>query len=140
MTSPPQTAETRTSQVSNTFSTKADLFTNIQTKPLTYKERHEADVNVKFKDDGQILDDDTTIAAGGDTFRLGDCRNVQSTASDTRGYILFQRSEEGTCALTWPVTGCLEGGSRRGVEGKRGSAGVPTQDGAESVEGGNLID
>jgi hypothetical protein len=103
-----------TSQNTNdTVRVKADYFTGIKTRPLTYKEPHEADVNLKFKDDGKTLDPSTTINVGGTTFNLGECDNLQATASVGRGYVLFQRPEEGTCAVVWPFTGELEGGRQR---------------------------
>jgi hypothetical protein len=103
-----------TSQNTNdTVRVKADYFTGIKTRPLTYKEPHEADVNLKFKDDGKTLDPSTTINVGGTTFNLGECHNLQATASIGRGYILFQRPTEGSCAVVWPVTGELEGGRQR---------------------------
>jgi hypothetical protein len=92
---------------------KADYFTGIKTRPLTYKEHHDADANLKFNDDGKTLDPSTTIDLGGTIFNLGECDNLQATASIGRGYVLFQRPSEGTCAVVWPVTGQLEGGRQR---------------------------
>jgi hypothetical protein len=112
-----------TSQNTNaTIRIKADYFTGIKTRPLTYKEPHEADVNLKFKDDGKTLDPKTTINVGGTTFNLGECNNLQATASIGRGYVLFQKRNEGTCAVVWPVTGELEGGRQRTSNEQDGEA------------------
>jgi len=92
---------------------KADYFTGIKIRPLTYKEHHEVEVNLRFKDDGETLDPDTTIHFGGDTFRYGEGNNSQATASVGGGYVVLQRPTEGTCALVWPATGELEGGRQR---------------------------
>jgi hypothetical protein len=106
----------------DTIRIKADYFTGIKTRPLTYKEPHEAEVNLKFKDDGKTLDPNTTISVGGTTFNLGECENIQATASIGRGYVLFQRPTEGTCAVVWPVTGELEGGRQRTSNEQDGEA------------------
>jgi hypothetical protein len=97
----PEGSQAPTQNTNDTVRIKADYFTDIKTRPLTYKEPHEADVNLKFNDDGKTLDPNTTINVGGTTFNLG------------RGYVLFQRPTEGTCAVVWPVTGELEGGRQR---------------------------
>ena len=100
----------------NTYDTvrvKSDYFTGIKTRPLTWGKHHEADVNLKFNDDGKTLDPDTTVDFGPTTFCLGECTNLQATASIGRGHVLFQRPSEGTCAVVWPVTGELEGGQQR---------------------------
>jgi hypothetical protein len=109
----PEGSQAPTQNTNDTVRIKADYFTDIKTRPLTYKEPHEADVNLKFKDDGKTLDPSTTISVGGTTFNLGECDNLQATASIGRGYVLFQRPTEGTCAVVWPVTGELEGGRQR---------------------------
>jgi hypothetical protein len=109
----PEGSQAPTQDTNDTVRIKADYFTDIKTRPLTYKEPHEADVNLKFNDDGKTLDPSTTINVGGTTFNLSECNNLQATASVGRGYILFQRPTEGTCAVVWPVTGELEGGRQR---------------------------
>lgn len=109
----PEGSQAPTQNTNDTVRVKADYFTDIKTRPLTYKEPHEADVSLKFNDDGKTLDPSTTINVGGTTFNLGECNNLQATASIGRGYVLFQRPTEGTCAVVWPVTGELEGGRQR---------------------------
>jgi len=102
------------SQTTNdTVRVKVDYFTGIKTRPLTWEKHHEADVNLKFNDDGKTLNNSTTIDLVGTTFNLGECENLQATASIERGYVLFQRPSEGTCAVVWPVTGEFEGGQQR---------------------------
>jgi hypothetical protein len=109
----PEGSQAPTQDTNDTVRVKADYFTGIKTRPLTYKEPHEADVSLKSKDDGKTLDPNTTINVGGTTFNLGECNNLQATASIGRGYVLFQKPSQGTCAVVWPVTGELEGGRQR---------------------------
>jgi hypothetical protein len=115
MSLPPPTEESQapTQSTNDAVRVKADYFTGSKTRPLTYKEPHEADVSLKFNDDGKTLEPHTTINVGGTTFNLGECENIQATASVGRGYVLFQKPSQGTCAVVWPVTGELEGGRQR---------------------------
>jgi hypothetical protein len=115
MSLPPPTegSQAPTQSVNDTVRIKADYFTGVRIRPLTYEEHHEADVSLKFKGDGKTLDPNTTIHFGGDTFKFGECINPQATASIGRGYVVLQKPEEGTCVAAWPVTGRLEGGRQR---------------------------
>ena len=118
MSSPPPTEKSQAlSQNTNndTVRIKADYFTGIKIRPLTYEKHHEAEVNLRFKDDGETLDPETTIHFGGNTFKFGECNDPQTTATANigSGYVVLQRPTEGTCALVWPVTGELEGGRQR---------------------------
>ena len=118
MSTPPSTEKSQViSQNTNndTIRIKADYFTGVKIRPLTYKEHHEAEVTLKLGDDGETLDPDTTVHFGGNTYKFGECNNPQTTATASidRGYVVLQRPEEGTCALVWPVTAELEGGRQR---------------------------
>ena len=140
MSSPPPTEKSQAlSQNTNndTVRIRADYFTGIKIRPLTYEEHHEAEVNLKFKGDGKTLDPDTTVDFGDASFKFGECVNPQATASVGRGYVVLQRPEEGTCAIVWPVTGELEGGRQKiskeqdGVTVTRGAGTVKWDDVSE---------
>jgi hypothetical protein len=115
MSSPPPTEESQalSQNTNDTVRIKADYFTGIKIRPLTYEKHYQADLNLKFKDDGETLDPDTTVDFGDAKFKFGECNNPQATASIGRGYVVLQRPGEGTCVVVWPVTGELEGGRQR---------------------------